>query len=113
MILETIGEHEYSIAHYYIQNGDCMRDPEITFFIDDSDKFAHFLSFTQDNMGIYYEAEDKTENEVEEVMKFLDQWLTNIKEQGFTLYEAQGENVEYRREEEKEEHESEETENER
>lgn len=113
LILETIGEHEYSIAHYYIQNGDCMRDPEITFFIDDSDKFAHFLSFTQDNMGIYYEAEDKTEDEVEEVMNFFGQWLTNIKEQGFTLYEAQGENVEYRREEEKEEHESEETENER
>ena len=28
LVLETIGENEYSIAHYYTQNGNRMRDPE-------------------------------------------------------------------------------------
>ena len=33
-------------------------------------------------------------------MGFFDQWMANIKEQGFTLYKAYGEDAEYTKEEE-------------
>ncbi len=95
LVLEAIGSQEYSIAHYYMQNGDCMRDPEITFMPDDTDQSIYALSYTQDNMGIYYETGDRTEKQIEDLMKFFDQWLTNIKNQGFSLYHAYGEEAEY------------------
>ena len=100
LVLETIGENEYSIAHYYTQNGDRMRDPEITFMLDDTQRCIYALSYTQDNMGIYYETGDRTEKQMENLMGFFDQWMANIKEQGFTLYKAYGEDAEYTKEEE-------------
>lgn len=100
LVLETIGENEYSIAHYYTQNGDRMRDPEITFMLDDTQRCIYALSYTQDNMGIYYETGDRTEKQMEDLMGFFDQWMANIKEQGFTLYKAYGEDAEYTKEEE-------------
>lgn len=109
LVLEKIGEDEYSIAHYYTQNGDLMRDPEITFLLDAADRSVYLLSYTQDNMGIYYETSDRTEEQIEDLRQFFDQWLTNIKNQGFTLYEAHGEDAEYIREEVSEEQESEES----
>lgn len=100
LVLETIGENEYSIAHYYTQNGDRMRDPEITFMLDDTQRCIYALSYTQDNMGIYYETGDRTEQQIEDLMGFFNQWMTNIKEQGFTLFKAYGEDAEYTKEEE-------------
>ena len=38
----------------------------------------------RDNMGIYYETGDRTEEQMEDLMGFFDQWMANIKEQGFT-----------------------------
>lgn len=81
LVLETIGENEYSIAHYYTQNGNRMRDPEITFMLDDTQRCIYALSYTQDNMGIYYETGDRTEKQMEDLMGFFDQWMANIKEQ--------------------------------
>lgn len=100
LVLEKIGEDEYSIAHYYVQEGDLMRDPEITFVLEDADRSVYLLSFTQDNMGIYYTTDERTEEQIEDLRQFFEQWLTNIKNQGFTLYQAHGENGEYIREEE-------------
>lgn len=75
--------------------------------MDETAQCIYALSYTQDNMGIYYETCDRTE----EQMGFFDQWLTNIREQGFTLYQAYGEAAEYMKEEEyKEETESEDSE---
>ncbi len=108
LVLENIGEDEYSIAHYYTQNGDRMRDPEITFMLDDMNRSVCLLSFTQDNMGIYYETSERTEEQIEDLRQFFDQWLTNIRNQGFSLYQAYGEDAEYIQEEPMEEQESEE-----
>ena len=108
LVLENIGEDEYSIAHYYTQNGDRMRDPEITFMLDDMDRSVYLLSYTQDNMGIYYETNERTEEQIDDLRQFFDQWLTNIRNQGFTLYQAYGEDAEYVQEEPMEEQESEE-----
>ena len=101
-MLENIGESEYSIAHYYTQNGDRMRDPEITFMLNAADRSVCSLSFTQDNMGIYYTADERTGQQMEDLEQFFDQWLTNIRDQGFTLYQARGESAEYTEEEQAE-----------
>jgi hypothetical protein len=55
----------FSVAHYYEQNGDLMRDPEVTFFRkkriagtyeNSKDEFSFFpASFLQDNLGLYQE----------------------------------------------------------
>lgn len=109
LVLENIGENEYSIAHYYTQNGDRMRDPEITFLMDAEGRSVYLLSYTQDNMGIYYETSERTEEQIEDLLQFFDQWLMNIRVQGFTLHEAHGENAEYIRDEAAEEQEDEES----
>lgn len=83
LVLEAIGGGEYSIAHYYEQNGDAMRDPEITFSIDQEMKAIHPTSFLQDSMGIFYETDGAAPAKVKDLKEFMCKWFTNIKNQGF------------------------------
>jgi N12 class adenine-specific DNA methylase/adenine-specific DNA methylase len=97
LVLEALGEEEYSIAHYYDQNGDSMRDPEITFTINRESRSIHPTSFLQDDRGVYYETADVTAGRVKDLNCFILQWFTNIKNQGFEpvkikRYEAEEEN---------------------
>ena len=82
LVLEAIGGGEYSIAHYYEQNGDAMRDPEITFTIDEDTHSIHPTSYLQDDMGIFYETENVPPAQVKDLEQFMSQWFTNIKNQG-------------------------------
>jgi len=96
LVLEAIGSGEYSIAHYYRQNGDAMRDPEITFTIDREAHTINPTSFLQDDAGIFYETQDASYNTVKDLKEFMSQWFTNIKGQGFVpaeilTYEAEDE----------------------
>ena len=79
----------YSVAHYYEQNGDLMRDPEMTFLrrIDGS---YYPLSYQQDGLGLYQESvifgEDGNPEKFIPAMQrdhalFAGQWMQNIKEQ--------------------------------
>jgi hypothetical protein len=76
-----------SVAHYYEQNGDLMRDPECTFLVFGDGIFP--LSFRQDNLGI-----DRLTAAVQEdghivlyprpqrdITRFCNQWMCNISEQ--------------------------------
>lgn len=83
LTLEAIGGGEYSIAHYYRKDGDAMRDPEITFIIDKKNKSIHPTSFLQDEMGIFYETETASPEQVKGVGQFMSEWFTRIKNQGF------------------------------
>lgn len=83
LVVEAIGGEEYSIAHYYDQNGDSMRDPEITFTIDRENKSIHPVSFLQDGIGVYYETADASPAMVRDLKGFMVQWFTNIKSQKF------------------------------
>lgn len=83
LVLEAIGGDEYSIAHYYDQNGDSMRDPEITFTIDREDRSIHPTSFLQDGIGVYYETADAAPATVRDLKGFMVQWFTNIRNQRF------------------------------
>ena len=83
LVLEAIGGGEYSIAHYYTQNGDAMRDPEITFTIDKQHRSIYPTSFLQDDVGLFYETEQAKPSMVQDLKDFMSQWFSNIVNQGF------------------------------
>lgn len=103
LVLEYIGEGAYRMTHYYTQNGDAMRDPEITFTVDRDSRTASPLSYQQDNMGIYYRTCDCSPEKIQDLMHFWEQWLANIREQGYDLYAASGDEEEFYRGEDREE----------
>jgi uncharacterized protein DUF6908 len=88
-----------SVAHYYEQNGDAMRDPEIVFEVnpeaDGPLSWKHGdwgpVMFQQDNLGIYQEAVFVGDDGqvlirpklVRDLKSFARTWDRNIKEQGF------------------------------
>ena len=78
-----------SIAHYFEQNGDLMRDPEAVFFLAD-DGTWHTSELTQDPVGAYrckwFERKGVTyvdrnfDRQVEPLMRM---WAANLKAQGW------------------------------
>ena len=73
---------QYSIAHYYEQNGDLMRDPEITFVIDRENKTITSTSYLQDNVGLYQDFTQGSRGR-EDCDDFFRQWLINISNQRY------------------------------
>jgi hypothetical protein len=87
----------YSICHYYEQNGDLMRDPEMCFLLMPKNSFNELPNqifpyyYRLDGLGI--EQESITfepggimlinPNLQKQHVDFANQWLLNIKEQGF------------------------------
>ena len=79
----------YSVAHYYEQNGDLMRDPEICFIKGDDGEYYPYY-YRQDGLGIERECIRWDEKgNVEEIQKneqgnqaaFAGTWMRNIKQQ--------------------------------
>jgi hypothetical protein len=77
-----------SIAHYYEQNGDLMRDPDVVLVIG-ADERVYPISYRQDGLGIDQEAayvEDgvwkvKTKMQADICDFCNDTWFPNINEQ--------------------------------
>jgi hypothetical protein len=78
----------YSVAHYGEQNGDLMRDPEMTFFRSGEKFFP--ISFRNDYMGMdqevfKYDLNGQVfamDNRLQkELTVFANGWFRNIKEQ--------------------------------
>lgn len=88
------GAYEVSVAHYGEQNGDAMRDPEITFLVTPSAAGWQWtpLTFLNDYLGAYqvageYDltgtltmADAKLQREL---TQFAGVWDRNLKHQGF------------------------------
>lgn len=85
------GRPVYSMAHYGQQNGDAMRDPDLTFSIDSEAGTVEPLTFQNDYLGIYQEVyctndagqlcySPRLRSSLDE---FLWIWLDNIKAQGY------------------------------
>jgi hypothetical protein len=79
----------YSVAHYYTQNGDAMRDPEMCFMHTTRGDWIP-LYFLQDNIGC--EQESVWYDDIQERWlvkprmqadhaKFANMWMKNIKDQ--------------------------------
>lgn len=76
-----------AMAHNYIQNGDLMADPDMEVAIYPEMKMAEALTYQQDSLAIYNVVYPK-QNLVNVKLKkelnlFLNQWLDNLKIQGF------------------------------
>ena len=76
-----------SIAHYYEQNSDLMRDPDIVFWVD-ADQHVYPISYRQDGLGIDQEAAVFVDGQWNvkpkmqaDITRFANQWMLNIQEQ--------------------------------
>lgn len=84
LVIERHGD-EVSVAHYFTQNGDAMRDPELTFRLPDWTP----TSITQDPVGHYAcvgdlpEGSRRRANLLADLTVFAHTWARNIRAQGF------------------------------
>lgn len=83
LVLEDHGDSKYSIAHYYMQNGNAMRDPEIIFTVNTETKSIYPISFLQDDIGAFYKTDTISPAKVKDLENFMLQWFTNIEDQDF------------------------------
>jgi hypothetical protein len=94
LVIEWVGRGPYetdlvSVAHYYTQNGDAMRDPEMVFIVS-KQGFWTPMTFQQDNLGLYQEAVSIRDGSffikaalIRDLQEFAKMWDRNIKSQGF------------------------------
>jgi hypothetical protein len=79
-----------SVMHFYLQNGDVMRDPDVEVEVmPDTDDWLP-VSYRQDNLGIFSEAVSTEDGVVRfnhalvaDLKRFLGLWDRNLREQGF------------------------------
>jgi hypothetical protein len=100
LVIEVIGgpypngAYELSIAHYSEQNGDAMRDPEITFLVVPAEQSTTWTPLTYENsyLGAYQVVAEvnreglikvKQSQWMKELRSFAKQWDLNLKQQGF------------------------------
>ena len=100
LVIEVIGgpypngAYELGIAHYCEQNGDAMRDPEITFLVVPSVEGTIWTPLTYENsyLGAYQVVAEvnreglikvKQSQWIKELRSFAKQWDMNLKQQGF------------------------------
>jgi len=86
-IFNTYIGRVFSIAHYFEQNSDLCKDPDMTFLLP-PDGEVYPLSFQQDIPPIYQEAAIIEENELKvrqkmqaDLASFANTWMENIKHQ--------------------------------
>ena len=101
LVIEVIGgpypngAYELSIAHYSEQNGDAMRDPELTFLVVPSAEGSTWTPLTFENsyLGAYQVLAEvnrgglitiKQSRAMNDLRDFANQWDRNLKEQGFS-----------------------------
>jgi len=93
VVVERLDEETYSVAHYYEQNGDLMRDPEMV-FLKGCDGQWYPISFRQDGTGT-----DQTSAEKDpargwlvaprlqaEHARFASMWMRNIRAQQHAFF---------------------------
>ena len=101
LVIEVIGGpyenggYEVSVAHYGEQNGDAMRDPEITFLVVPAEHGTTWTPLTFENsyMGCYQVAAEATDGRLNvrnaallrDLRDFANQWDLNLMEQGFGM----------------------------
>ena len=77
-----------SLAHNYVQDGDVMADPDMEIRIIPSMKMVEALTFQQDSTGTYQQVylEDGRFYPTlkKDLNDFLNYWLKNLIEQGFS-----------------------------
>lgn len=109
LVVEVWQQDEWthvSVAHYYLQNGDLMSDPEIEFRIHKQFLAAkeygdiQVVSYTQHGLGIYQEALVYIDGKLfikpklqKSIKSFLKTWANNLQNQGYRKKIEEGEEV--------------------
>lgn len=75
LIIEKVGPNRVSVAHYYVQRGDLMSDPEIVFRIDNGIWLP--IRYTQHPDVHQYVPNGLT------LTEFVNRWSRNLQRQGF------------------------------
>jgi hypothetical protein len=105
LVIEVIGgpypngAYEVSVAHYSEQNGDAMRDPEITFLVLPTEQGHAWTPLTFENSYLaacqvvaVVTAEGLVQvrqpRQMQELREFANQWDINLKHQGFERQHA-------------------------
>lgn len=87
ILSDTDEEKHIAMAHNFIQNGDVMADPDMEIRIYKKTKMAEALTYQLSSMGIFqrvYPELGKVHPKLKKQLNsFLNQWLTNLKNQGF------------------------------
>jgi hypothetical protein len=82
------GEIIISLAHNFVQEGDLMADPDMEIMIHPH-KMIEALSYQLDSLGVYQVVYPKPGKVIPkrktELNRFLNQWLTNLIDQGFKV----------------------------
>ena len=91
--LQWIDTDVIAVSHTYTQNGDLMRDPEMTFRVDREKGTMEPLTFRQDgSIQIYQEVYPEPGKWIPKLRRdlntFAQQWLKNISQQGYHKREA-------------------------
>ena len=80
----------FAVAHNYLQNGDVMADPDMTFMVSAADGRVYPMTFQQDNLGIFNRGAYEENGRLmvapriqRDITKFANTWMRNIKEQQF------------------------------
>lgn len=86
----------YGMMHYYTQNGDLMRDPDMSFFVDRESACIVPMSYEMSALGTYREVFDGEPEAVRrgllsELSDFMNTWTKNILAQGFDPKQAERE----------------------
>ena len=90
------GGNVYSMMHFATQNGDLMRDPDMTFAVDAAAGTVDPLTFQNDFMGMYQEVYTEDGQRYRPRLRtdldnFLWQWLKNLREQKFDPHQSPAE----------------------
>ena len=78
-----------SLAHYFLQNGDLMADPEMCFLLDKGHSKYFPIYYKQASIGVEEESVEMENGEISRVnlnqqkehTRFANMWLKNIKYQ--------------------------------
>jgi hypothetical protein len=94
LVIEAIGNGPrglpmISVAHTYLQNGDVMYDPEMTFEVSSHEFWP--VSYQLDGMGVFQECVWREDDGsvkmlrklVTHLMEFAEMWDANIQSQGY------------------------------
>ncbi len=82
LFVKQLSENQIAVAHTYIQNGDLMYDPMITYEIDREKRTATAVEYENSGLGIYEVYTDSPEKQAD-CNDFTLTWLENIEQQGY------------------------------
>lgn len=82
--LEWLDSNTFSMMHYYIQNCDLMRDPDIVFAVDRDKGEVHPISYENSGLAVYNEYQPNDRGSAD-ANAFTVTWLNNLKHQNYNV----------------------------